>query len=185
VQLFDTSMSLASAVCQYVSEGLERDENVLLVVTQRHWELIRSTCLAVEIDLTAARMAGRLVVRDADMTLASFMKNDLPDPAAFHASVGALVRQLRGAGRPVRAYGEMVDALARAGEFEGALRLEELWNALLAEQPMTLFCGYMAEHFGNPRDARALQHICQTHSHAHAQPGDVLGTFLLKTARAC
>jgi hypothetical protein len=50
--------------------------------------------------------------------------------------------------------------------------------------PFTLFCGYSAVHFGDPRSAAALQAICRAHTHVRASSDDDLGAFLMSEARA-
>ena len=96
-----------------------------------------------------------------------------------------MVRDMRARYGRLRVYGEAVDVLVRSNNFVAAERLEQFWNRLAADAPMTIFCSYMAEHFGNPRDAESLRHICHLHSRVHADPQDALGTFLLKTRVAC
>jgi hypothetical protein len=185
LQLFDTAASLADTVSRFIQSGLAVGDAVVVVATAAHWDAIRTRLVATGIDVNAARAAGSLVTRDADILLATLMRGDRVDVNAFEESVGALLRQLRGSGRDIRIYGEMVDVLARAGEFDAARGLEDCWNRVADVEPITLLCGYMAEHFGNPRDARALKGICDSHTHSHADSPDVLGSFLLKSYAAC
>lgn len=184
-QLFDTRDSVADAVSNFVRDGLLAGETVLVVATDVHWDAIRGKCREQGVDVTTALRAGWLQVRDAKDLLAEFMYRDRPEWSKFDATVGALVRQLTANGASLRVYGEMVDLLARANEFAAAQRLEEFWNTLARSHRFSLFCGYSAEHFGNPRDAGALQEICRLHSHVHVDPRDVLGSFLLKIHSAC
>jgi hypothetical protein len=94
-----------------------------------------------------------------------------------------LIRQLSANGKPLRIYGEMVNVLAAQGEYQAAHQLEELWNDLGRRNRFTLFCGYAASHFGDPRTAEALHGICDTHSQVLSSPQDVLGSFLLHARR--
>ena len=110
------------------------------------------------------------------------MRNGAPDAERFDARVGALVRRLVGRGRPLRVYGEMVDILAARGDFRLAQELEALWNTFGEHTRFTLFCGYSAINFGDPRSLEALRLICRAHSHVRSEPGDPLATFLLESA---
>jgi hypothetical protein len=185
VQLFDSPSSRAEAVFTFVRDGLIAGDAILLVVTVAHWDAILRRSRDEGLDLDAARATGRLTVRDAFETLDQFTTAGLPVWSAFDRTVGALVRRLASNGSRLRIYGEMVDVLARQGEFDAAHRLEEFWNRLQEQSSWMLFCGYSAEHFGNPRDGDALRRICELHSHVHSDPRDVLGNFLLKTHAAC
>ena len=184
VQLFDTSASVAERVVAFVRDGLLEGDVVLLVITPQHWQDISARCRETGIDVEASIGAGWLTVRDASEALARLTHRGQPDWSLFERTVGAQVRHLCANGTRLRVYGEMVDLLAREGEFAAAERLEGFWNRLAAREVFTLLCGYSAEHFGNPRDGESLHRICQMHSHAQTDPGDVLGTFLLRTHAA-
>lgn len=185
VQLFDTSHSLALAVSAFVRDALTYDEAALLVVTPPHWEAICRCCQDDGVNLDIPLASGRLVVRDADRVLGEVMYRELPEWHRFDAAVGTLIRNLRAEFGAVRVYGEAVDLLVRRNQFEAAETLEGLWNRLGGLLPFRLFCGYAAEHFGNPRNGGSLRRICDLHTHVHAGPDDVLGSFLLKTHAAC
>ena len=166
-------------------DGLARDEALLLVVTPPHWEAIHRRCRQSGCAVDTARASGRLVVKDAEQTLSEFMYRDMPDWHLFNAVAGTLIRDLHAEYGGVRVYGEAVDVLVRQDQFTAAECLEEFWNRLTRQQPLTVFCSYTAEHFGNPRHADALRRICGLHTHVQAEPHDILGSFLLKTRAAC
>ena len=75
----------------------------------------------------------------------------------------------------IRAYGEMVDVLWKAGQDVAAIRLEMLWNKLAMTHDFSLLCGYAMGSFY--KDA-SLAEIHHHHSHvvvdegsaAHAHP---------------
>jgi hypothetical protein len=179
VQLFDGVDSMADEVTRYLREGFLAGDAMLVVITRHHWDAVATRLQAERLSLKKAQVSGQLVVRDAGQLLQTFMRYGLPDRALFDASVGALVRQLRTDGTHLRIYGEMVNLLAAEGDFESAERLEALWNDLSERESFTLFCGYSAPHFGDPRTAEALRSICHAHSRVRSDPRDVLGTFLL------
>jgi signal transduction histidine kinase len=58
----------------------------------------------------------------------------------------------------------MVDLLSRRGNTDAAIELEEFWNEISREQPISLLCGY---HMGSFRDAThtaSLDRICRAHT---------------------
>lgn len=64
--------------------------------------------------------------------------------------------------RGIRAYGEMVDVLWKAGQEVAAIRVEMIWNELAATHDFALLCGYSMGSFY--KDA-SLSQISQQHSH--------------------
>jgi hypothetical protein len=186
VQLFDDHRSLVLSVSEFLREGIETGEVLLVVCTADHWNAIAFTLSRSWVRVTEAIECGQLVVRDAAETLDAFMRLDRPDRALFDEHIGALVREralwAKGWSKPLRIYGEMVDLLAGMDNHRGALELEELWNELAERESFTLFCGYCSAHFGDPHTAHALQAIYRSHSHVRSDARDVLGSFLLNDA---
>jgi hypothetical protein len=179
LQLFDSSKSLAETVSAFLLEGFEQGENVLIVATPEHRELLTRRLEEAGVNVHDAVAANRVVILDASQTLDKFMRQDTPSPIAFDEVVGTLVHRMS-SGRRVRIYGEMVDVLAERGSYKAAHQLEELWNILGQRECYTLFCGYASGHFGDPKTAKALAAICASHSHVHRKADDLLAEFLLK-----
>jgi hypothetical protein len=181
VQLFDSDESLADAVSNFLGQGLLHNETVLAVMDEHRWNSVAMRISALGFPIDEALRSGDLTVGSAVETLKKFMRRDRPDERLFNASVGTLVSSLAARGKPLRIYGEMVDVLAAQGEYAAAHELEELWNTLGKREAFTLFCGYAAAHFGDPRNADALRRVCASHSKVLSDPRDVLGSFLLRT----
>lgn len=149
-----------------------------MVARSANWAAISVQLEALGCPVAATIAEERLIVLDAETTLASFMRAGRPDPALFEKTVAALVGRLAKAPH-LHIYGEMVDIMAGKGNMDGAHDLEVLWNQLGARESFTLLCGYTSAHFGDPRDAAALHRICRAHTQADAYPGDLLGSWLL------
>lgn len=181
-QLFDDDASLAAGVAAFAAAGWQEGDALLVVATARHWAAIHPRLDALGIAVGPATASGRLVVRDARQTLEMLRHDERIDAVRFDACVASEVRTLAGRGRPIRVFGEMVDLLAGAGDFESAEQLEALWNGLAYRQPFRLLCGYTASTFGDPRSRGALRRICGAHEHVHTDPGDLLGSFLVGRA---
>lgn len=182
VQLFDQPESLASTVAAYFLEGWQAGDTLLAVATAAHWAAIRDRLTAAGVPVAHAIASGRLIVRDARETLDAMRRHERLDPVRFHGTIGQLVRALVARGPRVRIFGEMVDLLAAAGRFGCAEQLETWWNGLAARRPFTLLCGYSAVTFGDPLSVDALRRICQAHQRVHADPDDLLGSFLVTRA---
>ena len=120
---------LLESLGAFVKEGLARRERVVLVILPERWTLLQK-CLG-DVD------HSKILVLDAREVVSRILVDGLPDADRFDALVGELFGKL--AGRPFRVFGEAVDVLARDGNFEGAVRLEELWNNLRRSRAFPLF----------------------------------------------
>lgn len=180
VQLFDSGESLSDTVSAFLCTGLLRGSTVLAVLNRPHWVSVAARLRRQWACFDDAIRSGQLTMRDAAETMSLFMRNGRPDRDLFARSVGRVVRKLASRGKPLWIYGEMVDLLAQQGEYRGAEQLEQLWNEFGRQRPFTLFCGYSAENFGNPRHADSLRAICRSHSHVRSNPRDLLSVFLLE-----
>ncbi len=182
LQLFDCRDSVADSVSGFIAEGVEAGDVVLAVMRRENWESTARQLRERGLDPAVAQASGGLSVLDAAATLETFLVNGRIDQKLFEDSVGTLVWALASSDRRLRVYGEMVDVLASTGDFRIALQLEARWNDLRVETPFTLFCGYSAENFGNPKLSETLRLTCLAHSHIRTNPRDPLATFLLESA---
>lgn len=109
---------------------------------------------------------GTFVALDAVETLAKFCLDGAPDATLFDQVIGTAVRTLAANGKRVTAYGEMVGVLCERGRYADAIRLEEMWNGLLAQLDAELFCGYDDQLFRSPKAAQFRDAIRATHTEA-------------------
>jgi hypothetical protein len=179
LQLFDSSKTMAETVSAFLFAGFERGEPLLIVARPYHRHLLTERLEANGLDIHTQSIANRICLLDAADTLDKFMRQGVPNPAAFDEVIGNLVHGLSN-GKRVCIYGEMVDILADQGQYRAAHQLEELWNDLGRREYYTLFCGYASGHFGDPRTSKILAAICGSHSHLHRDSGDLLAEYLLE-----
>ena len=163
VALYDDDSSLIDSVRTFLAMGLADGDAAVIIATPAHREAIEAA-VGHSIDLDGARDHGLFLSLDAAETLASFMEGERPDPARFRAVVGGAVGHAQRAGKGVRLFGEMVALLWDAGNAEGAIQLEDLWNRLSEEHPFRLFCAYPAEGF-DEGSLDGLSMVCHHHSH--------------------
>ena len=179
-QLFDSEESRAESAAAFLAEGFRTDEHMIVVVRPGRWPLIAAALAARGLSVDEPIAEGRLIVKDAVATLSQICSRGRLNAFAFNAVIGAAVQGL--AGRPLRAYGEMVDILAERGEFDDVLELEELWNNLGEVLPLSLLCAYSAAHFVPVSTHRTLREICLAHSDVQRNPQDTLSSWVLTTA---
>jgi hypothetical protein len=167
VQLYgDDDSLLTQNVARYLAEGLRRGDGLLVIANAEHRGTL-ARGLQSEPGYSRAVLEGRLVFLDAETTLARFMVQGVPDPVLFNRVVGEALRgvQERGGHTGVRAYGEMVAGLWKAGEQSAAVRLEELWNELLQSNQISLFCSYPIDVFSPEFQVGNLDPLLCAHTH--------------------
>jgi hypothetical protein len=59
----------------------------------------------------------------------------------------------------------VTDLLWEAGDAEGAIRLEALWNALASTRKFSLLCGYATERFTMADRRVGFDNVCSRHTH--------------------
>ena len=92
-----------------------------------------------------------------------FLVTGWPDDGLFESVVARLLADARGAGRRVRAFGEMVALMWAKGMNGGTVRLEHLWHQLCQREGFPLFCAYPRTGFTQETHA-SLREICDAHS---------------------
>jgi hypothetical protein len=110
---------------------------------------------------------GTLVALEAEETLARICVAGRPDARRFDEVIGTAVRNLAAAGRRVAAYGELVGVLCARGQYKEALRLEDMWNELLASVHASLLCGYAQALFAAPETRGFADAIRAAHTEVH------------------
>jgi signal transduction histidine kinase len=167
VQFYDDQKFLASAVSDFVAEGLKRGNNVIVIATEENRSAFQESLRAKATSLEQMTRQGRLRLLDASETLDAFMVGEIPDPARFKQAIVPVIEDARGKNRvaDLRLYGEMVDVLWKRGNTTGALKLEELWNELGNSYAFNLLCAYSMGNFYKSSDADRFLDVCNTHKH--------------------
>ncbi len=170
VEFYADAESLNEAAYRFLQPGLAGGHPVLIIVKPASREAIRAHFQRHAMDIDSAIAGGQVLFADAESTLSSYMKGDLPDPALFRAATGELMQQVRRFGtRPVYFHGEMADMLWRTGRIEAALSLEQLWNALAASFDFEMFRAYPLNRFYKVTHHMPAHHRCDQHSGSGAQ----------------
>ena len=166
VQFYSDPQRLCISVADFLADGIAAGQPTIVIATPAHRARILDELMARRFDLTKLMQAGTVSLLDAQETLDKFMVDGRPDPAAFKEVVGAAIDRVCwfSGERVVRANGEMVDVLWRAGQCEAAIQLELLWNDLAKQYSFSLLCGYAMGPFMK-KAGRA--EVCAVHTHVH------------------
>lgn len=162
VQYYKSDNELLKPLTEFIQAGLIKNEACIIIATKEHIEKLNTRLSEKGIDLLDAYTKGNYITLDARETLDSFMASGMPDARLFHENVGSLVADSFAKGLPIRAYGEMVALLWKAGNKEAVIQLEKLWNELAASNTFSLYCAYPDLHFVLDKEVR--QEITDCHS---------------------
>lgn len=167
VQFYQSDDFLCDIVGDFVSDGLTAGDSIVLIVRHDRRDELARRINRAGFDFDSEIGNGRVIYLDAHEALTRFMVDQTPDAARFEDVIGGVIASTsRGtARRPVRAFGEMVDVLWSAGNQDGALQLEVLWNQLAQKQAFSLLCGYGLKNFQTEQDRARLHDVCAQHHH--------------------
>jgi hypothetical protein len=160
VQLYARDADLLDSLEDYVRNGIEKGEVVVLVVTPEHLDALDQRLAARGFDLDGARAHQLYLTFDASETLQKFMVRDWPDEALFQHFIHRIVT--RANGRRIRAFGEMVALLLARGQTDAMLRLEQLWQPACEKHAFMLFCAYPRNAFADMDGS--IRSVCAAHS---------------------
>lgn len=164
VQLYPDDGFLTQTVTQFIGTGLLAGEAGVIVATPRHVRAFDEH-LDIMLDVTEARAAERLLVFDAEASLAGLLGDGRLDRATFLGFVNAMLDRAQAAGNGhVRLFGEMVNLLYDRDP-EATEQLEQMWNAVLAERRVSLLCAYRLDNFDRHLHRGLLHQITRSHSH--------------------
>ena len=140
VHFYDNDAVLLDEAADFVDAALRAGGTGLVIATPEHVAQLRRRLAGFgSAEGSACWYPGRLVVLDAEATLAAFMADGQPDPQRFRAVVGPALTNAIAAGGPVHAFAEMVALLSARGNYNAAVRLEQLWTELGDEYRFSLF----------------------------------------------
>lgn len=170
VRFYDSEAALCRIVAGFLSEGVAAGQPALVIATAEHGQGILAELRAREVDVTALQKSDDLVILDAAETMATFMVDGTPNGDRFAETAQQLFTRIRRGrnGITIRAYGEMVDLLWKAGRDVAAIQLEMLWNRLARNHEFSLLCGYSMGSFY--KDA-IVADVCRQHTHIVASDG--------------
>src|SRR5882762_1599056 len=158
---------LTKNVGLYLREGLNRGESAVVIATGEHAEAFVGELKAAGAEVESFLRDGKLVLLDAQATLAGLMVDDQLKPELFENTIAAVLRDTRM--RPdcggLRVCGEMVGILWKAGRFAAAIQLEGFWNKLLDALAFNLICPYPIDVFDKEFHGPSIHSLLCDHTH--------------------
>jgi anti-sigma regulatory factor (Ser/Thr protein kinase) len=167
VSVYVQDQEVVDELARFIADGVLQNGRAVVVATPQHRTALVETLRAMGLDPDEPPVAGHLVLLDAKQTLASFTIPSGFDRDRFLARVGQVVIDAGADGAPVRVFGEMVGLLWEAGDVQGAIALEAMWNDLIPQVGFDLMCAYPAALIETSSlvDVRA---VCDQHTSVRA-----------------
>jgi signal transduction histidine kinase/ActR/RegA family two-component response regulator len=163
VQFYERDASLVRSVADFIGDGLRSGDAGIVIATSAHREGLEAEWRSRGVDVDRARDRGQYVALDADEILSSFASDGWPDARRFASTVGRTIAAAKRRHPGVRAFGEMVALLWAEGRQDAAIRLEELWSALVEAQAFSLLCAYPLGGFDRREHEGPFRRVCDAH----------------------
>ena len=168
-QVYDDDATFLDQLTGFVGHGLWQGEAGVVIATQAHAEGLETRLRASGLDLAHLRADDRFIMLDPQATLAQFVSDGWPDRSRFDDVIMSAITRARRGARPVRGFGEMVGLLWDGGHYAATVRLEALWQDLVAREKIQVLCSYpRRSYMKGPAAARAEIEAHHTHTHALA-----------------
>lgn len=145
----------------WLAEGLRSGGAAVAIATRDDARAIRDGLAEHGVE-----QGERLVVADAEATLASVLAGSAPLETRFLSACEELLDRAAGpdGSRPVRVFGSMAGLLASRGEGARADTFERLANRLLERRRFSLLCGYrVPDPFARAVQVALLPQVAGTH----------------------
>lgn len=149
LRFYDSDLSLARIVAEFLREGFERGSPGIVIATPGQRDELVRELTARSYDVVALQESRDLVLLDGEDTLSTFMVDGKPDAQKFRAEICRAIERVRcdRADCTVRVFGQIVDVLWQQGKRDAAIRLELLWNQLARTEASAAVCGYAIGNF--------------------------------------
>ena len=172
VEFYQDNMALVEGFAAKIKTGLQAGRAVVLIASDRHRSAIFEKLETDLANFAAVLQQGRYIQVDNRETLAACMVNGLPDPALCSRAIGEMIRTATQAAPHHRVLicGECAPELLADGNFDGAIRLEHLWDELTRKYEADTFCAYLWSQFPEGQNDSVFQQICGAHNVVHGRP---------------
>jgi len=176
VQFHANDEFLIDDIARMIGSALVFGDTAVVIATASHREQLENQLKKSGLETELARNEGRYAVLDAEATLDEIYRNRNIDAQRFtmllsQAIVKAAANR-RGEHARVVVFGELVALLVAKGDFEAAIRLEQLWSDLARKHSFSLRCAYPMDEFAGTEHTEAFLRICAEHSGVVISPGE-------------
>jgi MEDS: MEthanogen/methylotroph, DcmR Sensory domain len=171
VGFYSGDRQLLEHLTQFVGAALTGGDAAIILATESHRESLLPRLQAFGVDIGGAIEQGRYVALDVVDALATFMRNDMPDPVrfmkVFHQVIVTAAKATKTKDPRVAIFGEGVHFLCAQGNAEAAIGVEKLCNQVIKAYDVDILCGYFPPRIAGGMDRLISRRICEEHSAVH------------------
>jgi signal transduction histidine kinase len=160
-QFYEEEDRLLGRVTDLVIAALASGDCVVLIATNARLRALAGRVAACGFS------PAELQVIDAEVLLPRLLVDGSPDLERLRVALSAVRSGAENGprdGRRILVYSELTDLLTRAGETAAAVELEQLWNELSSEHPLSLVCACALESFTGEGSRDRFMELCRQHA---------------------
>ena len=165
VQFYSDDEAFVVGFTGFIESALKAENAIIVATTESHGKSLLQRLQEHGVDIAAAMEQERYLPLDVDETLATFMENDLPDPARFFRVVGDLIaaaaRATAGEPSRVAICGECASILWTQGNADAAIQVEQFCNQLTKRYGIDILCGFSLSSLSREEDKHIFEKICR------------------------
>jgi methionine synthase I (cobalamin-dependent) len=159
---YDNDTTFFDALENYVIEGIEKGETVILIATKNHLKNIQRSLKNKRYNIISLIESEQIYLIDVSATIKHFVINGWPNDILFVEHMGKLVARI-GHHKRVRVIGEMVAFMWENCNSGATLHLENLCRQFSKAENFQLVCAYPNSGF-TQNATESIKFICKTHS---------------------
>lgn len=151
VCLYDTDEAFTAEICAFIEAGRNAAKATVAVLRSGQTARVRGELRRRGIDPEGPTVT----FLDAESTLEAILTDGRVDTAKFRRATATFIAEHPT--EPVQFCGEMVTMLWERDDVVGALLLEDLWNHVSGQPPVTVLCGYPGAIVTDAEDQLAIE----------------------------
>jgi hypothetical protein len=171
-QLHRETDGLTESGFEFLEAGLRQGSSVLIIALPDRIDRLFERLAAGKAHPKSLRNSGQLAVSPADHLLDQLTADGPPEWPQFRALMAPVLSRLQPFGRGIRIYSELANTLWASENTDGAVRIEDCWNALAGAYPFALYCGFTMDTHCEHAYAGPLEELARTHSDILGSPDD-------------
>jgi two-component system nitrate/nitrite response regulator NarL len=168
LHVYSDEAILLQRATNFVANAIRTEQSAIVVASESLRHSLSETAGSGSVDIHAAVRKGNYISLHVEEINSLFMFNGSPDPIRFTEFLGGLIAaaaQASHAASPrVALFAECATLLWRAGNADGAMRLEQLWNKLATRHDVNILCAYPITNFHGEDDCDLIRKLCAEHS---------------------
>jgi len=163
---YSHDVSLVDTYTRFAEAGMAAGKKLIAVEHATYRKALQQNLRGRGFDIDRLITEGRCVMVDAGQLLTQFLADGPINEKTLRAVAGPMIAAAkRESAAGVVACGRVAQLLIEQGRADEAIRLEQLWDTVVAEYGIDMFCGYtMDVPQLASREYAHFQSVCRAHA---------------------